>query len=87
MKEKAQQDLPPGMEMDISSLDGEYELEAEGELMWNVETGLVHGLHLSGQTRMIVDTSMSVSFNGQNQAMEMSQTFAGNQTITLSTGD
>jgi hypothetical protein len=87
IKEQMKGNLPPGLEVDISAFDAEYELEAEGELLWHLETGLVHGLHLSGEVRMIVDISMSMKMGENEQAMEVSQTFAGNQTITLSTGE
>lgn len=77
--------LPEGASMKVTAFDGEYEYEAEGELLWNLETGLVHGLQLSGELRMIMDVSMSMSMQGMNNEMELSQTYAGSQTITLTT--
>ncbi len=87
VQDKMKEDLPPGFEMDISALDGEYEFEAEGELLWNLEAGHVHELHLSGEVRMIVDMSMSMKMGDKAQSMEVSQTYVGNQTITLTTGE
>jgi hypothetical protein len=87
IKEQMKGNLPEGLEMDISALDSEYELQAEGELLWDVDAGLVHALHLSGEVRMIVDMSMSMKMGDNEQSMEISQTYTGNSTVTLTTGD
>jgi hypothetical protein len=73
--------------MKIKAMDLEYELEAEGELLWDLERGLAHSLRLSGDVRFIVDNSMSVSMGEMHQEIESSQTFAGNQTLTFTTGE
>lgn len=88
MKEKMKENMPAGIDFEVSSMDMEYALEAEGELLWNLETGLVAGVHLSGEVRMITDMSMDMKIEGQGErSMEVSQTFTGNQTVTLTTGD
>jgi len=87
IQEQMKGNLPPGLEVDISALDSEYGLEAEGELLWSLEAGLVHELSLSGEVRMIVDMSMSMTMGDNEQSMEISQTYVGNQTITLTTGE
>lgn len=87
IKQQMKGNLPEGLEVDISALDGEYEYEAEGELLWNLEAGLVHGLNLSGNVRMIIDMAMNMKMGTKEQSMDISQTFVGNQTITLTTGD
>lgn len=87
IKEQMKGNLPDGVEIDISALDGEYAYEAEGELLWNLESGLIHGLSLSGEVRMIVDMAMGMKMGDEEQSMDISQTFAGNQTITLTTGE
>lgn len=69
--------------MKVSSFDGEWEYEAEGELLWNLEAGHVQGLTLSGELRMIMDVTMGFG----DKEMEFSQTYAGSQTITLTTSD
>jgi hypothetical protein len=69
--------------MKIDAFDGEMSFEAEGELLWNLEAGHVQGLTLSGELRMIVDMTMGFG----DQEMELSQTFGGTQTITLTTSD
>jgi hypothetical protein len=79
--------MPPGVEIDISALDTEYEFDAEGDLLWDLEAGHVHGLSLSGEVRMIVDMSMNMKLGDSDQSMEISQTYVGNQTLTLTTGE
>lgn len=76
-----------GAAMEVESCDGEMEYEAEGELLWNLETGLVHGLTLSGELRMLVDMSMGMNYQGESHDFEMSMTYGGNQTVTLTVGD
>lgn len=85
MGEMAKDKVPVPIE--FSAMDAEFEYEAEGELLWDLETGLAHSLHLSGEVRMIVDVSMSMSMGDSEQAMEISQTYAGTQTLTLTTGE
>lgn len=85
LAEQMQSNLPEGMEVDFTSLDGEYEFDAEGELLWDLGTGLVHGLSLSGQMRQIVDTAMTMKMGSNSSSMETSQTFAGTQTFVLTT--
>lgn len=77
--------LPEGASMKVTAFDGEYEYEAEGELLWNLESGHLHALQLSGELRMIMDVSMSMSMQGMDNDMELSQTYAGSQTLTLTT--
>lgn len=85
MTESMDDQLPEGASMKVTSFDGEYEYEAEGELLWNIETGLLHALQISGELRMIMDVAMSMSMQGNDNEMELSQTYAGNQTLTLTT--
>ena len=87
IKEQMKGSMPPGLEMDLSAFDVEYQYEAEGELRWDVEAGLPHDMHLSGEVRMILDMSMDMKLGEKQQSMEMSQNFAGTQTINYSTGD
>lgn len=87
IKEQMKGNLPEGLELDVSAMDGEYEVQAEGELLWNLQTGVFHSLHLSGEMRMIVDMSMSMKMGENEQSMDISQTFAGTQTISWTAGE
>jgi len=84
MSEKMAESLP--VKMNITAFDGEFKYDSEGELLWDLETGLPHSLSLSGEMRMILDISMSVETPDGEQSMEQSLTFAGTQTIALATG-
>lgn len=86
MKEQMKGNLPDEVEVDLSAMDSEFDYEAEGELLWNLESGLPFGLHLSGEVRMIIDMAMTMKMGEQEQAMDISQTFSGTQTITMTTG-
>jgi len=87
MRDQMESQLPEGVSFDVSAMDAEYEIDAEGELLWNLEAGIAHSLHLSGETRMIMDMSMNISMGEEEQAMDMSQTYSGTQTITLTVGE
>ncbi|NOT31123.1 MAG: hypothetical protein HOP15_11800 [Planctomycetes bacterium] len=87
MKDKMKEGMPEGIDFDVSAMDLEYELEAEGELLWNLETNLASTLHLSGEMRLIVDLAMNMTMGDKAQSMDMSQTYTGSQTITLTTGE
>lgn len=90
MQEEMKKNLPEGVDvdLDISAFDSEFAYEAEGELLWDLEAGMARSLHLSGEVRVVMDISMTMSMSGQGeQAMEISQTLSGTQTLTLSTGE
>lgn len=72
------EDPPEGVEsMDITSLDVEYELEAEGELLWNVAGGHFHSLDLSGTNNFKSDQAISMKVGGRDMAIEQSMEFSG----------
>jgi hypothetical protein len=77
--------LPDDAEMKITSLDAEYELDAEGELLWNLQSGLLHALSLSGQMRKIVVTAMTMKLGPTTSSMESSQIFSGTQSFSVTT--
>lgn len=74
-----------GIEMELESMDSEFSFEGEGELLWNLELGVLHALELSGESSQTIDTSMHISVQGQELAMEQSMTFGGNTTVTVTT--
>jgi len=75
-------DLPPEVEgMEFESVDIEYALEAEGELLWNVAGGHFHSLDLSGTTSFKSDQSMSIKVQGREMNIEQSMEFAGTTTF------
>ena len=81
------QEMPEGMEIEIEvdSFDSEFLFEGEGELRWNLTAGIVYSLEVTGEVSQINDTAMNMSIGGMEQSMEQTMTFAGTQTITLTT--
>ncbi len=82
----AEQEMPEGMEIDISidAMDMEYTFEGEGELRWNLAGGTFESLKIEGEIEQISDSAMAMSMGGQEQAMEQSMSFSGTQTIEFS---
>ncbi len=81
------QEMPEGMEFEIEvdSFDTEFLFEGSGALRWNMSTGVVHSLEVTGDVKQSNDTSMNIAVGGMEQNMEQSMEFAGTQTITLTT--
>ena len=73
------------IEMEIDSFDVEFMFEGQGELLWNVESGVLYSLTMSGETSQIVDSAMNMAMGGMEQAMEQSMTMTGSQTTTITT--
>jgi hypothetical protein len=79
--------LPEELQLEIEAFDGEFSLEAEGELTWDLAAGLPRALEVRGDLTMIVDVSMTMRAGKREQSLENSMTFAGTETITYSTGE
>lgn len=74
-------DMPMEIEMEIDHLDLEFELEAEGTLLWNVKGGHFHSLELSGETNLLVDTGMAMNAGGEEMTIENSVEMSGTMTL------
>jgi hypothetical protein len=74
-----------GVKVDVESMDSEFGFEGEGELLWNIQQGVIHSLDLSGEASQAIDMSMHLSVQGQEMAMEQSMTFGGNTSISVTT--
>ncbi len=75
-------DLPPEVEgMEFDSVDIEYALEAEGELLWDVAGGHFHSLDLSGTTSFKSAQSMSIKVQGRDMKIDQSMEFSGTTTF------
>lgn len=81
----ANQEKPEGMdiEMDIESMDIEFQFEAEGSLLWNVEKGIAHSMTLEGDIGLTTDTAMAMAFMGQEQTIEQSMIMAGSTQMSM----
>lgn len=75
-------DLPPEVEgMEFESVDIEYAIEAEGELLWNVGGGHFHSLDLSGTTNFKSAQTMNLKVQGREMKIEQSMEFSGTTTF------
>lgn len=73
--------MPQGAEMEIDHLDLEFEMEAKGQLFWNVKAGHFHSFEISGSTGLLVDSGMAMNMGGEEMTIEntveMSGTISG----------
>ncbi len=74
------------MGMTVEAFDSEFQFEGEGELLWNIEAGLVHSLEVSGDVTQLTDTMMNMSAMGEEWLIEMSMNMVGSMTIEVTTG-
>jgi hypothetical protein len=80
-------EMPEGMEIEVmaDAFDMEFLFEGKGEVLWNLGTGLLHSLEISGDVSQVMDTTMNMNMAGQEQTIEQSMSFAGSQVITIET--
>lgn len=76
--EKAAQE---GMTMETESVDVEFEIAGEGELLWNVEAGHAHSFEFSGPSSARLDIAMKIEVQGQKMQFEQGLELSG--TVTL----
>lgn len=74
-----QEMTPPDMEMEMSydAADIEFELEGEGELLWNLAAGHLHRFELEADMAFAMDVMMAMSMMGQDMEMEMNMEMSG----------
>lgn len=70
------------MELDVSHMDIELEVEAEGTLYWNLERGVFHSLELSGIQTMLMDMAMNMVVADNDMEMEQTFEMSGNFSMT-----
>ncbi len=88
MQEAYSEMEPPNgaqVEMEVKSFDVELSFQGEGELLWNMEKGVLHSLDLSGEVSEAIDMSMDLNINGQDMAMENSMALSGSQSVSVTT--
>lgn len=72
-----------GAEMDVEHMDLEFALEAEGTLLWDVASGHVRKLDLTGKSTMKMDIGMSIDAQGQSMKIEQQMAMSGTMSIAL----
>ena len=75
---------PPGVEIDLESVDMEFTFEGSGELLWDLRGGHAVGFDLQGDVTLGMDMAMSVS-SGQEMSFEMSMDMSGTVVQKLET--
>ncbi|MBL8862553.1 MAG: hypothetical protein JNK02_11145 [Planctomycetes bacterium] len=84
-EQMADQDPPEGVdEMSFDSIDIEYSLDVEGELLWDVAAGHFHALDLSGTTSFKSEQSMSLKVQGREMKIDQSMEFSGTTSFQAS---
>ncbi len=75
---------PPGVEsMSFDSMDIEFEMEGEGELLWDLSKGRAHSFELSGPAHMNMDMAMKLTAGGQSLSLEQSMQMSGTTNLNV----
>ena len=74
-----------GIEMELESMDSEFSFEGEGELLWNVQAGVIYSLEFSGESSQVMDMAMTVNAQGQEMDFEQSMTLSGSYSVSVTT--
>lgn len=75
-------ELPPGVSMDVDRMEMAMTYEAKGELLWNLDAGHVHSLEIEGDATTEMDMGMTI--NGEME-ISMDMAMAGKVTTTVTT--
>jgi hypothetical protein len=70
-----------GMTMETDSVDVEFEIAGEGELLWDVEAGLAHSFEFSGPSSARLDIGISVEVQNQKMKIEQGMELSGTMTL------
>ncbi len=70
-----------GMTMEMKSVDVEFELGGQGELLWDVEAGHVHSLEFSGPSSAKIDISIGLEMQGTKMDIEQGMELSGTTTL------
>jgi hypothetical protein len=72
-----------GMTMETESVDVEFEIAGQGELLWDVESGHVHSFDFSGPSSARMDIGMNVEVQSQKMKIEQGMQLSGTMTLKL----
>ena len=89
MKEMMSEVEAPGGEdlnMEVEAFDMEFAFEGEGDLLWNIEAGVIHSIEVTGEVEQTVDMAMNLAMAGMEMSMENTMVMAGSLTIGVTTG-
>ena len=69
--------------MQTDSVDVEFEIAGEGEMLWDVEAGHAHSFDFSGPSSAHLDIGMGLEMQGQKMQIEQGMSFTGTMTLKL----
>lgn len=72
-----------GMTMETKSVDVEFEIAGQGELLWDVEGGYAHAFTFSGPSSARMDIGMSIEVQGQKMEIEQGMALSGTMTLKV----
>jgi len=76
-----------GMEMNVDAFDLEFAYSGEGELHWNPQANVAHGLAISGEMELLIDQIMNMTIPQAGEVMiEQTMELAGTQEVKLTAG-
>ena len=79
-------ELQEGLEISVDSADVEFELDGEGELVWDLGAGHVHSFDLSGTMRFTQDSTSTMSMQGTKMKIESTIEMSGSFTRSVALG-
>ncbi len=81
-------DLPEQVEsMTIESMDVALSSESEGTVLWNLASGHVHSIDMSGKMKMDMDIAMKLGVQGTEMALEQQMSLSGTVAVKLTVTD
>ena len=83
VKSAMEKQAKEGMKMQTDSVDVEFEIAGEGEMLWDVEAGHAHSFDFSGPSSAHLDIGMGLEMQGQKMQIEQGMSFTGTMTLKL----
>lgn len=74
---EAGEDVPDDLDVYVEAADISVDVEAEGELLWDMGTGTPLSIQLSGDFSVALDLGVSATAEGETQDVEMSMEMSG----------
>jgi len=81
VKAEVEKNAKEGMTMETESVDVEFEIAGEGELLWDIEGGHAHSFDFSGPSSARMDIGMKVEVGGQKLEIEQGMELSGTMTL------
>ena len=82
---EAGEEVPDDLEIYVEAADVSIELEAQGELLWDMETGSAHSMTMDGEFEFTIDLIVSATAEGETQDLEVGMSMSGVMTAGLET--